>query len=388
MQAYQATEQSRDDQRNWLRLIRAENVGPKRFFAWYQTYGNFEQIFQEIESGSLKNYNVKLPSWAEIDLELQKLDAFGGELITYADSAYPELLRHISDPPPVLSVVGRKELLHQSIIGIVGARNASYIGQKWTRQTVQELGQVGFTIISGLARGIDGAAHTASLQTGTIAVIAGGLNHIYPNEHRELYGQIREQGLIISETAFDHMPQARHFPKRNRIIAGIASGLVVVEAAMQSGSLITARNAIDYNRELFVVPGSPMDPRYQGGNMLLKKGAYLVQNAQDIIETMDMDFKLSESSRIDKNNNFIYEKLYDNDLKQNNESNDLTNDTSSRQTATQERVLESLSEIPIMVDELSQHLQVSIGTLQLMLSELEMNEKIIRHSGNRVSLKG
>ena len=385
---YQTAAFSFEEKRKWLRLIRAERVGPKRFFSWLKTFYSVDRIFEEITSGKLANHKIKLPAWSIIDQEIEQHQRYGARIIAYPEPDYPALLKEIHDPPPLLSMMGNIELLHRTSLAIVGARNASYMGQKWTRQTAQELGQLGYSIISGLARGIDAAAHFATLHTGTIAVIGSGLSHIYPPEHLSLFEEIREKGLILSENPFNAAPQARLFPRRNRIIAGISNGVLLIEAALQSGSLITAKYAIDYNRELFVVPGSPMDSRYRGSNMLLKNGAHLVQNAQDIIDALNIEYGLSESKRMDKKNHFLYETLDENKFNKEAEKNNLTEATSESQTADQEALLESLSEVPILVDELSQHLKINIAELQLMLSELELDGKIIRHAGNHVSLKG
>lgn len=377
-----------DEKQNWLRLIRAEKVGSKRFFSWLKKFGSIERVLYEIEKGSLTNFNITLPSIDIIQKEIRAHEKFGAKLIAYNEADYPFELKQIPDAPPVISVVGNINLLQEQKLAIIGARNASYMGQKWTKQTAQELGQLGYVIVSGLARGIDGAAHKASLQTGTIAVVAGGLEHIYPPEHTELFHKIKQHGLIISENPFYSKPQAKHFPRRNRVISGLCQGLIVVEAAKQSGSLITARYALDHNRELFVIPGSPMDPRYQGSNMLIKNGAHLVQSSQDIIEGLDLEYKLSESKRIDHNINFIYEKLDDNVPNIVNKNNSLTDDGQKVQTATQKDLLDCLSEVPILIDELANHCQMRIDKLQLAVSALELEGKIIRHAGNRVSKKG
>ncbi len=228
--------------------------------------------------------------------ELTHGTAMGLHLICFADPTYPELLRHIPDPPPVLWAMGDITLLQTRTIAIVGARNASSLGTRMTRQIVNDLGDKGFTIVSGLARGIDAAAHAAALKTGTIAVQAGGLDVVYPRENAALHDDIAAQGLRLSENPLGLVPQARHFPQRNRIIAGLAQATLVVEGAIRSGSLITARDATDLGREVMAVPGSPMDPRAAGCNALIRDGATLVRSAQDVIDSLGTPETVAETT--------------------------------------------------------------------------------------------
>jgi len=208
------------------------------------------------------------------------------KLIAHADPTYPEALRHIPDPPPLLWTMGDLSLLNRPAIAIVGARNASSLGVRMTRKLVTDLGAEGITVVSGLARGIDAAAHTAALTTGTIAVQAGGVDVVYPRENATLHDDIATQGLRLSENPLGLIPQARHFPQRNRIIAGLAQATLVVEGALRSGSLITARDSAELGREVMAVPGSPMDPRAAGCNALIRDGATLIRSAQDVIDSL------------------------------------------------------------------------------------------------------
>ncbi len=218
--------------------------------------------------------------------ELSNGTAMGLKLIAHADPTYPEALRHIPDPPPLLWTMGDLSLLNRPAIAIVGARNASSLGVRMTRKLVTDLGAEGITVVSGLARGIDAAAHTAALTTGTIAVQAGGVDVVYPRENAALHDDIATQGLRLSENPLGLIPQARHFPQRNRIIAGLAQATLVVEGALRSGSLITARDSAELGREVMAVPGSPMDPRAAGCNALIRDGATLIRSAQDVIDSL------------------------------------------------------------------------------------------------------
>ncbi|MFW6300537.1 MAG: DNA-processing protein DprA, partial [Oceanicaulis sp.] len=226
-------------------------------------------------------------SRADAERELKRLAELGGRLVCACESGFPAGLAVLDPPPPVISVLGPLDPDASPACAIVGARNASAIGVRFAGDLARELGARGVTVVSGLARGIDGAAHAASLETGTIAVIAGGLGRIYPPEHAELQRAIARQGLVVSETTPDHVAQARDFPKRNRLIAGLSHGVVVVEAAERSGSLITARLAGEQGREVMAVPGSPLDPCARGANRLLRDGAALVENADDVIAVLE-----------------------------------------------------------------------------------------------------
>jgi DNA processing protein len=209
-----------------------------------------------------------------------------GRFIALAEPDYPKLLAAIDGPPPLICVIGHIHLAQKPTIAIVGARNASVAGLKLAAKIAGDLASAGVVVVSGLARGIDGAAHHAALGHGTIAVMAGGIDILYPAEHRALYDQIAAQGALVSEIAMGEEPQARHFPRRNRIVSGLSMGTVVVEAAKGSGSLITARFALEQGREVFAVPGSPLDPRSAGGNGLIKDGAVMTESAADVLAVL------------------------------------------------------------------------------------------------------
>lgn len=273
----------------WLRLIRSENVGPSTFRVLVNEFGGAEAAIAALPMLSRRggrSHDIGLCTEAEAEAELARADEIGADLVAVGEPGYPPALAHVDAPPPLLYIKGRADLAAFPIVAIVGARNGSAAGQKFARQLAVELGLEGFVIASGLARGIDTAAHRSALDHGTIAVVAGGIDVVYPPENEELQQAIAERGLLISERPPGFSPRGKDFPRRNRLISGIALGVVVVEAAERSGSLITARFAGEQGREVFAVPGSPLDPRAAGTNNLLKQGACLVTSSRDIVETL------------------------------------------------------------------------------------------------------
>ena len=280
---------SRGQRLAWLRLIRSENVGPATFRALVNEFGGAEAAIAGLPVLSRRGgraHDIRLCTEAEAEAELARAESLGASLVALGEPGYPPALAHVEAPPPLLYIKGRADLAAIPIVAIVGARNGSAVGQKFTRQLASELGLEGFVIASGLARGIDTAAHRAALEHGTIAVLAGGIDVVYPPENEDLQQVIAERGLLISERSPGFSPRAQDFPRRNRLISGIALGVVVVEAAERSGSLITARLAGEQGREVFAVPGSPLDPRCAGTNNLLKQGAGLVTCSRDIVEAL------------------------------------------------------------------------------------------------------
>ncbi len=226
------------------------------------------------------------PTMADIERELAAIETYGARLIASCEPDYPALLRVLDPPPPVLTVLGKTDLFRSDAVAIVGARNASAAGRKIAKDIATTLGKAGYTLVSGMARGIDGEAHGASLETGTIAVLGGGIDHIYPPQHDRLYAAIAAKGLIVSESPFGHKATARDFPRRNRLITGLSLGTVIVEAAEKSGSLISARTAGEQGREVMAVPGSPLDPRAAGTNRLIREGAALVRSGEDVLDIL------------------------------------------------------------------------------------------------------
>lgn len=277
-----------EDRSSWLRLFRSRGVGVHTFFRLMGEHGTADRVLAVLPELAAKA-GVSNYAAAPVDAIAAELRAgrkAGAELLCWGEPDYPPLLAGIPDPPPIVWIRGRRALLARPAVALVGARNASSLGERMAKQLAQDLGQAGFVTASGLARGIDAAVHGATLKTGTIAVLGGGIDIPYPSENEALYRRIADVGLLISEQPMGLAPQARHFPRRNRIISGLARGLVVVEAAARSGSLITARNALDHGREVLAVPGHPFDGRATGCNMLIRDGATLVRSAADVIEAL------------------------------------------------------------------------------------------------------
>jgi len=276
-----------------LRLIRAEGVGPITFHHLIARYGSADAALADIDALATKagrKKPLKVPSAASLRAEVAAVQDYGGGFLFHGDDGYPERLAQVDDAPPVLQVMGHPTLTNRRTIAVVGARNASASGRKLAHDLAASLSAAGVVIVSGLARGIDTASHAASLQGGTIACIAGGLDVFYPKDNQSLQQDIAHLGLLMTEMPLGTQPQARHFPRRNRLISGLSQGIVVVEAAAKSGSLITARMALEQGREVFAVPGSPLDPRSAGANSLIQSGAQLIQSADDIITVLnDMD---------------------------------------------------------------------------------------------------
>ena len=274
----------------WLRLARTNGVGPVTFAKLIERFGDAESAIDALprlakRGGRAKP--LKPASRDEARRELDRLDTLSARLLCACEPDYPDLLASLDPPPPVISVIGPLNPDTRPVCAMVGARNASAIGLRFAGDLARQLGEAGIIVSSGLARGIDGAAHAATLESGTIAVVAGGLASIYPPEHAELHAAIAREGLIVSEMPPDYTPQARDFPRRNRLISGLSLGVVVIEAAERSGSLITARYAAEQGREVIAAPGSPLDPRAKGTNRLLRDGAALIESAEDVIAVLE-----------------------------------------------------------------------------------------------------
>ncbi|HEX3858786.1 MAG TPA: DNA-processing protein DprA, partial [Pseudolabrys sp.] len=276
-----------DEQRlDWLRLIRSDNVGPRTFRDLLNYYGGARAALAALPALARRggaSGAARICSTEDAERELKTMRSRGIECIALGEPDYPSRLAMIDDAPPLLAVQGQRAALMKPLVAIVGSRNASAAGVKFAERIARELGETGFGIVSGLARGIDAAAHRASLSSGTIAVLAGGHDRIYPAEHSGLLQSILADGAAVSEMPLTWEPRARDFPRRNRLISGLAAGVVIVEAAKRSGSLITARFAGEQGREVFAVPGSPLDPRAEGTNGLLKQGAQIVTESADVV---------------------------------------------------------------------------------------------------------
>lgn len=350
---------------NVVRLARTQSVGPVTFQKLIEKHGSAGNAVDALlDSANAK----KVCSLGAAERELEAAERLGMNVVFYGADVYPARLSALSDAPPLLYYYGDPRLFEHRACGIVGARNASGAGIKLTTTIASDLGKNQVIVVSGLARGIDTAAHTASFETGTIACLAGGLDVVYPQENAKLYERIKEKGLLVSEQPPGTQPQARHFPRRNRIISGLSQGVLIVEAAARSGSLITARYAAEQGRDLFVVPGSPLDPRSAGGNQLLKDGAILARNAEDILAELP---EAAES------------------IKAIAKAKEHRPTTVSAPVNTAEKstvgLLTFLNPSPIHVDDIISLSGQSAQQVVAELQRLELDGKIARHSGGRFS---
>jgi len=356
---------------SWLRLIRTDNVGPATFNQLLSRFGSAEAALEALPDLTRRaGKPVRITTKAEAEDEIAGLARYGARLVARSDADYPPLLRFIAGAPPLLTLAGGAALDWQRTVAIVGARNASSAGIKMTRLLATDLGAAGYTVVSGLARGIDAAAHAASLSTGTIAVLAGGFDKIYPEQNIGLAHDILDAGgALLTEMPLGWEPRARDFPRRNRLVSGLSLGVVVVEAAQRSGSLITARLALEQDRDVFAVPGSPLDPRAEGGNLLIQQGARLVISAADIIDTLGS----ADPARTS---------LFEGDWQP-----DLAADALPPSDSDKSRLLSALSSTPMDVDELIRQSGLSASAMQMLLLELDLAGQIEWSSGQLVALK-
>jgi len=359
---------------DWLRLIRSENVGPVTFFQLLNRFGSAAAALAalpEFARRGGKATPLAVASKAEIEREIAALAAAGAGLVAWGEPDYPAALSTIADAPPILSLKGQRVLAAKPAIAIVGARNASGNGRRLARDLAAQLGAAGLVVASGLARGIDAAAHEGALATGTVAVLAGGIDMVYPAENRALHEAIAERGLLLAEMPIGTEPQARHFPRRNRIISGCALGTVVVEAAERSGSLITARFAAEQGREVFAVPGSPLDPRAKGTNRLIRDGATMVESAADVLA--ELKPQLGRPFAESDGDGFAPPPSAEIGEKELGEARRL--------------VLGLLSPSPLPVDELLRQCQCSPAIVLTVILELELAGRVERQPGNTLSLR-
>ncbi|MGH1418616.1 MAG: DNA-processing protein DprA [Hyphomicrobiaceae bacterium] len=367
-----------------LRLIRSENVGPVTFRQLINHFGGAEQALDALpelaQRGGGKRA-IKICSKQRAESELASAAAHGVVPLFTIEPGYPAALARLEVPPPLIYVKGRQDLLNRPAMAIVGSRNASAAGCKLARHFASELGQAGLVICSGLARGIDGAAHRNALEHGTIGVLAGGLDMIYPPEHEDLHHKIGNEGCLVSEMPCGFQPRAKDFPRRNRLISGLSLGVLVIEAARRSGTLVTARYGGEQNREVFAVPGHPLDPRAQGTNQLLKSGATLVTETEDILETLRPLLSAKHQT------NFAFrEPAPQTDWSDKSESlaHDCDQDRSGNETA-HAIVLSALSASPIDSDELARTTGLAIRQVNAVLLELDLAGLIVRHGHQLVS---
>ncbi|GGB58808.1 DNA processing protein DprA [Roseibium aquae] len=357
----------------WLRLIRSENVGPHTFRDLLNHFGSAETALAALPDLSRKGgkRGLRVCSQSDAEAELEAHMKLGAAVVALGEAGYPPHLRHLDGPPPLLSVLGGQALTTPKMIAMVGGRNASLSGRKLATTFARELGENGFVISSGLARGIDAAAHEAALPTGTVAVFAGGIDVLYPPEHDRLLAAILQSGgNAISEMPIGWKPRGRDFPRRNRLISGIALGVVVIEAARKSGSLHTARFALEQNREIFAVPGSPLDPRSEGANHLIRQGAMLVTGTRDILEAM--------AGRIEP------ELPFSADME--DTGDDLFGGVPEPDDKLRQTIVCALGSTPVEIDELIRFARAPVRQVHIILLELEIAGRLERHRGNMVSL--
>ena len=357
-----------DDLIDRLRLVRTPGIGPVTYRQLAARFGSPANALAAVPDLARRGGGKapRLFERAEAEREIAKVDKLGAKYLMLGQGLYPRLLAEIEDAPPLLIAKGNLNLLDRQAVAIVGARNASAAACRFARGLAHDLGQHDLLVVSGLARGIDSAAHDGALETGTIGVIAGGIDVFYPQENEERQTAMYERGLVVAEMPPGTEPRARHFPYRNRIIAGMSSGTIVVEAAPRSGSLITARLAAEAGREVMAVPGSPLDPRAQGCNQLIRDGATLIQNAQDVVETIrpiEPSFRSASSA---------YEPAEPEPLN-GHDALDL--------------VEELLGPSPVPVDEIIRLSGAPSGAVQMALLELDLAGRLDRHAGNKVSLR-
>jgi DNA processing protein len=354
-----------DEQRlDWLRLIRSQNIGPRTFRTLLNHFGGARAALEALPTLARRGgaSAPQICSRQQAEREIEAGSKLGITLVALGEADYPQRLQMIDDAPPLIALRGNASALSRPLVGIVGSRNASAAGVKITERLTRGLCDAGFVTVSGLARGIDAAAHRASLASGTVAVLAGGQDRIYPPEHLDLLDEILTAGAALTEMPLGWEPRARDFPRRNRLISGLSLGVVIIEAAKRSGSLITARLALEQGREVFSVPGSPLDPRAEGTNGLIKQGATPVTEADDIISVLRPIMGLELLAQ---------------------EEEDDRQDLSSTDPAPDERnrIVALLSPTPVSMDDLIQLSQTSPRIVRVVLLELDIAGRLERHGG-------
>ncbi len=356
----------------WLRLIRSDNIGPVTFRELINHFGSAEKALDALPDLSRRGGSARSPRIATVpdtEREIEAAAKFGARFVGIGEPDYPPALREIDGAPPIISMKGSGRAAVRPSIGIVGSRNSSINGSKFAAMLARQCGQAGYTIASGLARGIDAAAHAASLTTGTVAMLAGGLDKPYPPENLRLLDEIySNDGASISEMPFGWEPRARDFPRRNRLIAGVSMGVLIVEAADRSGSLITARLAGEFGRLVFAVPGSPLDARCHGTNRLIKDGAMLVTEAADILDALRP----------------LMEPMLPIQHVANESSEDI--DISPPGDDDRSIIASALGPSPVETDDIIRHTGLPASTVYLVLLELDIAGRLNRHSAGRVSL--
>jgi DNA processing protein len=359
-----------DDLIDRIRLVRSPGIGPVTFRQLIRRFGNAAASLEAVPELARRGGGRAPSLWSrqQAEREAAQVEALGARYLTIGQGLYPRLLAELDDAPPVIMVKGQVRLLERTAVALVGARNASAAACRFARTLAHDLGREDTVVVSGLARGVDAAAHDGSIESGTIGVVAGGIDVFYPPENKARQEAMFERGLVIAEMPPGTEPRARHFPYRNRIIAGLSVGTVVVEAAPRSGSLITARLAAEAGREVMAVPGSPLDPRAQGCNQLIRDGATLIQNAADVLEAVHPIHPRVASGRLHFDG--VQEEV----------------SADADENAFQV-VEELLGPSPVPVDEIVRQSGVSSGDVQLVLLELDLAGRLDRHAGGKVSLR-
>ncbi|CAL7961474.1 DNA processing protein [Alphaproteobacteria bacterium] len=362
---------------SWMQLARSHNVGARTFAELLKIFKTPQIALKnlpELAKRGGRKEGITIAPISEIEKELEMTEKFNAKLILACDRHYPELLLQIADPPPILIAKGDTGFLARHKVAIVGARQASTNGYNFALQLAHDISAKGYVIASGLAKGIDAAAHLGSIEFGTIGIIACGIDQIYPGENKNLYHMLYKQGLVLSEYKIGQLPLSRHFPQRNRVISGLCYGVVIVEAAVKSGTLITARFALEQGREVFAVPGSPFDPRYQGTNALIKQGAILVENADDVLYELETIIQRSSNICMEKKQRLLFE----------SEGKRLPSEQELNKF--REILLTKLSFSPVSLEAVLADLQIPISILDLLVLELELAGRLERRYGNSVCL--
>jgi DNA processing protein len=364
-----------DDRSSWLRLIRSRRVGAVTFHRLVAEHGSVGAALAALP-GIARAAGVENYAPCPVEVVRQELAAarrIGARMLCHGEADYPAVLNDLPDAPPVLWVRGDPALVNRPMVALVGARNASSLGLRMARRLAESLGEAGYVTVSGLARGIDAEAHAAALSTGTVAVMAGGIDVTYPDENAGLAAQIAEQGCLVSEQPIGTEPQARHFPLRNRIVSGLARAVVVVEAAARSGSLITARTALDQGREVLAVPGHPFDARAAGCNMLIRDGATLVRSAEDVIEAIGGAAPVSGTPA----------------FRRTDPPGPASEPRSLAETAgLHGLILDRLGPSPLAEDQLIRDLALPAARVMPELLSLELDGRILRQAGGLISRAG
>ena len=368
-----------DEQRlNWLRLIRSQNVGPATFRDLISHYGAADQALEAIPELAKRGGNaarIRICSQDDAERELLEAVKHNARFIGIGEPEYPINLRNCDGAPPLICLRGTPNIMRENALAIVGSRNASIAGMKIAGNLSAQMGSEGYAIVSGLARGIDTSAHKSALESGTVAVFAGGVDYIFPDENRKLANDILELGgAIVSEMPMGWQPRSKDFPRRNRIVTGLAQAVLVVEAARRSGSLITARLANEMGRTVLAIPGSPLDPRSEGTNNLIREGATLVTSAEDILESITpiAQGNWIESSELSEDE---FETYYQ-----------PSSDTTELKEKTRDRIIAALGPSPVGIDDILQFAGATAGEVQLTLLELSLAGRLERHPGGMVSL--